>query len=173
MSHRRGPTRASAEREMRVAGALAAPPTGVMSVRSALELDVLRAGEPRVLAAQTQLDRPIRWVHVLDTPVVRGMLRGGELVLTTGVGAGRTAGEQGRYVEEVARGDAAALVLELGTVYRDAAPPAFVEAADLARLPLVALLLPVRIVVVREDVLRRWKGSSAPLSSFRCVAARA
>ncbi|ADB50751.1 PucR family transcriptional regulator [Conexibacter woesei] len=143
---------------MAVAAVLPAAPAGAMSVRSALELDVIRAGEPRVLAAPTQLDRPIRWVHVLDTPVVNGMLRGGELVLTTGAGAGRTSAEQGRYVDEVARSDAAALVLELGTVYRGETPRPLVDAANRARLPLVALQRPVRFVEVTEVVHGRLLG---------------
>src|SRR5499426_2613953 len=56
------------------------------SVRDVLALDSVRYGSPRVVAGVEALDRPVRWVHVAEVPDIASLLRGGELVLTTGIG---------------------------------------------------------------------------------------
>lgn len=56
-----------------------------LSVRQALGLERVRAGQPEVVAGAHRLDRPVRWVHVAEAADVGVMLSGGEMVLTTGV----------------------------------------------------------------------------------------
>ena len=46
----------------------------------------MRHGSPRLVAGEDGLDRPVRWVHVAEVPDIATLLRGGELVLTTGIG---------------------------------------------------------------------------------------
>ena len=53
--------------------------------REVLDLDVVRRGQPQVVAAADRLDAPVRWVHAIELTDVGRLLRGGELVLTTGV----------------------------------------------------------------------------------------
>ena len=48
-------------------------------------MDVVRRGEPRVVAGEESLDRLVRWVHAIELPDAARLLRGGELVLTTGI----------------------------------------------------------------------------------------
>jgi purine catabolism regulator len=54
------------------------------TVREVLRLPVLAEGMPRVLVGESQLDSPVRWVHVTELLNPADFLEGGELVLTTG-----------------------------------------------------------------------------------------
>src|SRR5262249_13883433 len=67
-----------------------------------LEMDAVRAGQPRVVAGEESLDRPVRWVHAIELPDAARLLRGGELVLTTGIALPDDEGLLGNYVAELA-----------------------------------------------------------------------
>ncbi|MFE7631560.1 PucR family transcriptional regulator [Kocuria sp. NPDC057446] len=111
------------------------------------------AGQPEVLTGHDRMDRPVRWVHVLDGPTVEGMLAGHELVLSTGVGWPPEELLPG-YVGALVRAGAAGLILELGAHY-GAAPPALVDACRDLDLPLITLHRRVRFVSITEAVHRR------------------
>lgn len=131
-----------------------APPSGpapTLTVADALRLPVLRRGLPEVHAGADALDRPIRWVHAGEAPSLPDLLVGGELLLTTGMGIGRTAGEQRRFVARLAEHGLAALVIELGSAHA-APPPALVRAAEEHDLPLIALRREVPFVAVTEAI---------------------
>ena len=55
------------------------------TVADLLKLPELAAGRPRVVAGAKGLQRPVRWVHVAEVPDIAPLLRGGELILTTGI----------------------------------------------------------------------------------------
>ena len=55
------------------------------TVAEVLALDPLRRGAPRVVAAADGLGAPVRWVHVIELAEAAHLLRGGELVLSTGI----------------------------------------------------------------------------------------
>src|SRR4029450_10025744 len=71
----------------------------------------------RLVAGAAGVDRPIRWAHVseLDDPTC--WLRGGEGLLTTGLGIGQDARAQARYVDQLARAKLAGLGLGLGFAF--------------------------------------------------------
>ena len=48
----------------------------------------------RLLAGDEEADRPIRWVHVSELEDPTPWLKGGELILTTGLGIGTTPAKQ-------------------------------------------------------------------------------
>ena len=56
------------------------------TVREVMGLDPFRIGAPRLVAGESGLDRPVRWVHSAEVPDIASLLRGGELVLLTGIG---------------------------------------------------------------------------------------
>ena len=60
----------------------------MLTVADVLELPVVRRGLPEVAAGEAQLARELRWAHVIEMPDPDDLLKGGELVLTTGMGAG-------------------------------------------------------------------------------------
>jgi purine catabolism regulator len=128
----------------------ATPPTP-LSVARALRLPALQRGLPEVLAGHDGLDRPIRWVHAGEAPTIPGLLRGGEMLMTTGMTIGRRAPEQRRFVAALAEHGASALVIELGPAL-PSAPPALVQAADEHQLPLVVLRREVPFVAVTEAI---------------------
>jgi PucR family transcriptional regulator, purine catabolism regulatory protein len=122
------------------------------TVAEVLELGVLRAGSPQVVAGARGLHRPVRWVHISELADIAGMLHGSELVLTTGIALPDDRAALARYVDELAEVGAAGLVVELGRRYAEALPPPLVRAADRRGLPLVALRQEVRFVAVTEAV---------------------
>ena len=112
--------------------------------------EVLR-GHPLVLAGSESLGRRVRWVHVLEVNDVEGLLLGGELVLTTGVGLPNDNDGIRRYVQALHDAHASGLVLQLGDRW-STAPRALIAAAQARALPLVALRTRVPFVAITEAV---------------------
>src|SRR4051794_16444589 len=83
-----------------------------MTVETALGLQSLRRGAPHVVSGWTGLDNPIRWVHSGEVPGIARLLKGGELLLTTGMGIGADAAGQRRFIEELVARGVAGLVIE-------------------------------------------------------------
>ncbi|MDX8153812.1 PucR family transcriptional regulator [Patulibacter brassicae] len=130
-----------------------AAPAPRITVRQALDLPVLRRGMPDVLAGADRLDRPIRWVHAGEVDYIASMLRGGELLLTTGLGIGKRVADQRRFVAGLADKGIAALAIELGHSF-PTMPDAIVQSARQHDLPLVALHREVPFVSVTEAIHR-------------------
>ncbi|MFF9754076.1 PucR family transcriptional regulator [Streptomyces sp. NPDC014344] len=126
------------------------PPTGI-TVQRALELPGLRGGLPEVLAGAERLGRTVRWVHAGEVPHIASLLKGGELLLTTGYGLGARPADQRAFVRTLADRGIAALVVELGPRF-PRLPAALVDAARSAGLPLVQLHREVPFVTVTEEI---------------------
>ena len=124
------------------------PPT----LAEVLALPALASGRPTVVAGADRLHAPVRWAHVAEVPEVPALLRGGEVVLTTGIGLPRDDVGLAAFVAALAAVPAAALVVELGRAWPDRLPPAMVAAAREAGLPLVELRRQVAFVEVTEAV---------------------
>ncbi|WP_445524989.1 PucR family transcriptional regulator [Streptomyces cyslabdanicus] len=124
--------------------------TGI-TVRRALELPGLRSGLPEVLAGADKLTRTVRWVHAGEVPNIASLLKGGELLLTTGYGLGTRPADQRAFVRTLADRGIAALVVELGPRFTRL-PAALVETALTAGLPLVQLHREVPFVAVTEEI---------------------
>lgn len=123
-----------------------------LSLRDVLELDALRRARPEVLHGEHLLDRPVRWVHTSELAEAAFLLKGGELLLTTGLGlVGRGAVGQEAYVAALAERGVAALVLELGWTFAET-PDALLAAARQCDLPLVVLREVVPFVAITEEV---------------------
>lgn len=123
-----------------------------VTVADVLELDALRRGLPEVVAGKVALERQVRWVHVLDVQDPSDLLRGGELVLSTGFGAGREPKGQQQFVEALAKEGASGLVIELGWTFDKALPRTLLDAADACQLPVIALHRQLRFVEVTEAI---------------------
>ncbi|MGW3987910.1 PucR family transcriptional regulator [Streptomyces sp. NPDC004830] len=122
-----------------------------ITVQRALELPALRSGLPEVLAGAERLGRTVRWVHAGEVPHIASLLKGGELLLTTGYGLGTRPAEQRAFVRTLAERGIAALVVELGPRFTRL-PAALVDTARSAGLPLVQLHREVAFVTVTEEV---------------------
>jgi PucR family transcriptional regulator, purine catabolism regulatory protein len=117
-----------------------------------LRLDAVRRGEPRVVAGADRLDARVRWVHSAEVIDIAHLLRGGELVLTTGIALPDEPERLRRYVAELAEVGASGLIVELGRKYASALPAALVSAAEEYGLPLIAWARETPFVDVTEAV---------------------
>jgi purine catabolism regulator len=117
-----------------------------------LALPALAAGRPSLLSGQDRLDTQVRWAHVAEVPEIPALLRGGELVLTTGIGLPRDDAGLEAFVRALAAVPVAALVVELGRAWTGRLPAAMTRAARELSLPLVELRREVAFVEVTEAV---------------------
>ena len=122
------------------------------TVREVLQLDAVRRGQPQVVAGAGGLDRPVRWVHAIEFADAARLLRGGELVLTTGIALPDEEALISAYVAGLAGVGVSALAVELGRKYTGGLPAAFVTAAQDRGLPLVVFTREVPFVEITEAV---------------------
>ncbi|MFD3498123.1 PucR family transcriptional regulator [Streptomyces sp. NPDC058676] len=123
----------------------------LLTVADVLELPVMAAGRPHVVTGEAGLDRPVRWVHITELTDPASFLKGGELVLTTGMPLPEEPSRVRRYVDELAEIGAAALVIELVRRYHRP-PDALVHACRTRGLPLVTLSRDVNFLEVTQVV---------------------
>jgi PucR family transcriptional regulator, purine catabolism regulatory protein len=122
------------------------------TIAEVLALDPVRRGAPRVLAAADRLDTPVRWVHVIELAEAAHLLRGGELVLSTGIALPVDAAGLARYVADLASVGISALAVELGSRYSRCLPDALVAAAVTHRLPLLVFERETQFIEITEAV---------------------
>jgi purine catabolism regulator len=122
------------------------------TVADVLALDVVRRGSPRVLTAADRLDAPVRWVHVIELAEAGHLLRGGELVLSTGIALPPDAAGLTKYVADLAAVGVSAVAVELGSRYVRELPAALVAAAGVHHLPLIMLQRETEFIAVTEAV---------------------
>lgn len=107
-----------------------------------------------LVAGRIGVDRPIRWVHVSELEDPTPWLKGGELLLTTGMGLGRTPARHRAYVRRLAEAGLAGLGFGLGFSYTRV-PRALVEAADQLGFPVFEVPYPVPFIAITEAVFTR------------------
>lgn len=123
-----------------------------LTLAAFLALPPLQAARPEVVAGTRLDERPVRWVHTSEIYGISPLLKGGEVLMTTGLGlVGTGATAIGSYVESLAAQGVTALVLELGRTFT-AAPPELVAAAEQHDLPLVLLHGVVPFIEITETV---------------------
>jgi purine catabolism regulator len=113
------------------------------------------AGMPlRLLAGKDHAARPIRWVHVSELEDPTPWLKGGELILTTGMGIGSTPAKQRSYLKRLAAADLAGLGFGLGFGF-DKTPRSLITAATQAGFPLFEVPYPVPFIAITEAIFTR------------------
>jgi purine catabolism regulator len=122
------------------------------TVAQVLALDAVRRGQPRVVAGADRLDTPVRWVHAIELADAARLLRGGELVLTTGIALPEEDALLDTYVSELAGVGVSAIAVELGRRYTGGLPAGFVVAAESRGLPLIVFEREVPFVGITEAV---------------------
>src|SRR5271155_2055465 len=122
------------------------------TVADVLALESVSRGAPKVLAAADRLDAPVRWVHVIELAEAGHLLRGGELVLSTGIALPPDPQGLHKYVAGLAAAGASALAVELGSRYVRALPGPLVAAAARYRLPLIVFERETQFIAITEAV---------------------
>lgn len=131
-----------------------------LTVADVLALPVISAGQPQIVTGVAQLDRHVRWVHITELTDPASFLKGGELVLTTGMPLPEEPAGIRRYVDELADVGAAALVIELVRRYHRP-PDALVNACRARGLPLITLAKDVNFLEVTQVVHALILGNQA------------
>lgn len=116
-----------------------------------LALPALQAGRPVVLAGEQRLDTAVRWLHVSELEDISRLLRGGELILTTGIALPHEPDKIRSYIEDLVTAGASGLLIETGRKFKEV-PDAMVRACARAGLPLIQLRREVAFVHVTEAV---------------------
>jgi purine catabolism regulator len=124
----------------------------MLTLAEVLELPVVRRALPEVVSGGDRLGCALRWVHVVEMPDPSDLLKGGELVLTTGMGAGTRAAGQQAWIDRVLEQGVSALAIELGYTWREHVPAAIVDACEAAGVPVIAFRRAVRFVEITEAV---------------------
>ena len=139
------------------AGGTQAGPAGYdvyPTVAEVLDLPAVRDGAPVVRAGRGLLDRHVRWAHAAEVADVARLLRGGDLLLTTGVLLPQDDDGLAAWVRGLADAGVAGVMVE--TLRRfDRLPDAMVEAGEDAGLVLVELTREVRFATATEQVHAR------------------
>ncbi len=128
-----------------------------ITIEEALQVPALRSGMPDVLAARAELSRPIRWVHASETRETPTVLKGGELLLTTGMGLPHGDAAATRWLADFDECGIAGLVIELGGAVKTV-PAAVVEEAEKRGLPLIALHRKIAFIEAMEVLHQRILG---------------
>ncbi|GAB3208227.1 PucR family transcriptional regulator [Marinactinospora endophytica] len=120
-----------------------------------LRLPPLQRARPRVVVGAEHLDRTVRWVHIAEVTDLAHLLRGGELVLTTGIAMPDDPAALRRYVTDLAAVGVSGIAVELGRKYHSVLPGALLEAARDVGVPVVSLDREARFVEITEAVHSR------------------
>lgn len=122
-----------------------------LTLAEVIELEPLRRAEARIVAADDQAGRTVRWVHSAEVLDIAQFLGGGELLLTTGIELTKGPAVRRRFVADLARARAVGLAVELHRAFAEL-PGDLVQACEAERLPLVALSGPLRHVEITQFV---------------------
>src|SRR5260370_5728685 len=125
------------------------------SLGDVLAMEVCRRGRPAVVAGADGWDTTVGWVHAIELTDVARLLRGGELVLSTGIALPDDDRLLSAYVTELADVGVAGLAVELGRRYAGSLPGALVAAAARTGLPLIAFEREVAFIEITEAVHAR------------------
>lgn len=108
----------------------------------------------KLVAGEAGVHRPIRWAHVSELRDPTRFLRGGEVLLTTGLGLRGGARGQARFIHQLAEAKLAALGLGLGFGF-DETPQAMVEAANAEEFPLFEVPYEIPFIAITEALFSR------------------
>src|SRR5215212_7737887 len=124
----------------------------LLTVADVLQLPIVREAQPRVLAGDQHLQRGVRWVHSSELSDVGTLLRGGELVLSTGIALSDDAHSLERFAADLGEAPAAGLMIEMGRRWTTALPQALIRACERHNLPLITVTHEVRFAAVAQAV---------------------
>ncbi|GLU46574.1 PucR family transcriptional regulator [Nocardiopsis ansamitocini] len=120
-----------------------------------LDLPALQRARPKVVVGIDLLDVAVRWVHIAEVTDLAHLLRGGELVLTTGIAMPDDDQALRRYVTDLASVGVSGIAVELGRKYHTRLPDALLDAAREVGMPVISLDREARFVEITEAVHSR------------------
>ncbi len=106
------------------------------------------------LTGRKGLTNPIRWVHVSELEDPAPFLKGGELLLTVGLGIGSTAAKQRAYVRRLIDAGLSGLGIGAGFAFKHS-PKALVAEAEKAGFPVFEVPYETPFIAITEVVFTR------------------
>ena len=106
------------------------------------------------LTGRKGLTNPIRWAHVSELEDPAPFLKGGELLLTVGLGIGATAAKQRAYVRRLIDAGLAGLGIGAGFAFKHP-PKALVAEAEKASFPVFEVPYETPFIAITEVVFTR------------------
>lgn len=104
-----------------------------------------------VIAGHHGLNRIVKWVHVVEVTNIYNLLRGKELILSTGVGWKENESLLLSFLQQLIECDASGLCIEIGT-YTSSIPQEVIQLADEHHFPLILFLKEVPFVEITQDI---------------------
>ncbi|WP_165436278.1 PucR family transcriptional regulator [Amycolatopsis suaedae] len=135
-----------------------------LTVADVLRMDGLELG---LLAGEAGLGREVSWAHAIEVADPVPWLRGGELVLTIGLGLPDDESGRRAYVRRLAAAGAAGLGFAAEVL--DALPPEVLDEAGRRDLPVVAVLGTTPFIAVSQAVAR-WHSEAALRAERHAIA---
>lgn len=120
-----------------------------ITVRDITEAPHLEVGASAGLAG---LDRVVRWAHVTELPDPVRWLRGGELVLTVGLGMGRSGQERRAYVRKLRDAGCVGLAFAIDVWLGGTIPPEILDEGDRLGFPILRVEGQTSFIAVVETV---------------------
>ncbi|WP_066304717.1 PucR family transcriptional regulator [Bacillus sp. FJAT-29814] len=117
-------------------------------------LDILKRkhfDHAAVIAGHDGLSRVVKWVHVVEVTSIRNLLKGQELILSTGVAWKDNPNQFVSMVKEFIENNAAGLCIELGTYITDI-PDEVLELANNQQFPIIIFQQEVPFVEITQDI---------------------
>ncbi|MFQ5610749.1 MAG: PucR family transcriptional regulator [Anaerolineae bacterium] len=122
----------------------------MLTIRQALEMPCFATA--KVVAGGGGLDREIRRVHIVDLPdPIFNWAKGGELMLTAGVGLQDNLNRQRDYIPVLASKGLSGLVLSTG-YYLDQTPAPMINAANQLDFPIIEVPREVNFIDITQEV---------------------
>ncbi|RAS88633.1 PucR family transcriptional regulator [Priestia endophytica] len=104
-----------------------------------------------VVAGKEGLERRIKWIHIVEVPKVEHLLKGEELILSTGVGWKENEGAFSSLLQQLITCNVAGLCIEIGS-YTKSIPSSIINLANKHKFPLILFHQEVPFVEITQDV---------------------
>ncbi|MFC3882823.1 PucR family transcriptional regulator [Bacillus songklensis] len=104
-----------------------------------------------VAAGKEGLHKPVKWVHIVEVTQIKRLLKGNELILSTGVGWKENEQMFISFLEQLIECNAAGLCIEMGT-YTSKIPSEVIAIADQHQFPIILFHQEVPFIEITQDV---------------------
>ncbi|QHN50887.1 PucR family transcriptional regulator [Geobacillus stearothermophilus] len=105
----------------------------------------------QIAAGHQGLHRTVKWVHVVEVTKISNLLKGKELILSTGVGWKENKELFISFVQQLIECDASGLCVEIGT-YASSIPQEVIDLANEYQFPIILFLKEVPFVEITQDI---------------------